>query len=451
CTEPEQGGRGGATSAFSNQFKGDNIPLPSNICNDTKVPTTCQESPNLLKEGQGHSTSLNRNNLEGRGGSLKIPPRKKVLRRCSSSITPRMRSAETQLEKSRSSIGFQYSDLLEVPNPQLVQKRVELPLGESISECHSQGSVTTNSSCSSTTANRKESRRPSQIFSVQKDLRQPRQLPFLKVEMSNWKCHGPFTYCFLNKDVDADDDGDGGYSSKDQLTYFDQAPQYPSSSTETCTTSRPAIAGRDVGLTAAPYGESGSNKEPQLNGASLGEVELDRKITRINTLKEKVYSMPGGFLAAQKDANELLSLLQASIGEKEQAKPDHYQLRFNQYKQLLSIESRELGSACRKMAAVEKSPEEMLLAMTSSFQVLCCLTEACMRLVKVMNSETQQQEIVAKVDEVVMNYICLLRAAEAVSGAVPIDPHVKVLARHSNTMTAIVSTLTRSLKTLLNK
>ncbi|XP_062907073.1 FERM and PDZ domain-containing protein 4 isoform X3 [Mobula hypostoma] len=451
CTEPEQGGRGGATSAFSNQFKGDNIPLPSNICNDTKVPTTCQESPNLLKEGQGHSTSLNRNNLEGRGGSLKIPPRKKVLRRCSSSITPRMRSAETQLEKSRSSIGFQYSDLLEVPNPQLVQKRVELPLGESISECHSQGSVTTNSSCSSTAANRKESRRPSQIFSVQKDLRQPRQLPFLKVEMSNWKCHGPFTYCFLNKDVDADDDGDGGYSSKDQLTYFNQAPQYPSSSTETCTTSRPAIAGRDVGLTAAPSGESGSNKEPQLNGASLGEVELDSKITRINTLKEKVYSMPGGFLAAQKDANELLSLLQASIGEKEQTKPDHYQLRFNQYKQLLSIESRELGSACRKMAAVEKSPEEMLLAMTSSFQVLCCLTEACMRLVKVMNSETQQQEIVAKVDEVVMNYICLLTAAEAVSGAVPIDPHVKVLARHSNTMTAIVSTLTRSLKTLLNK
>lgn len=70
----------------------------------------------------------------------------------------------------------------------------------------------------------------------------------------------------------------------------------------------------------------------------------------------------------------------------------------------------------------KKSPEEMLLAMTSSFQVLCCSTEACMRLVKVMNSDTQQQEIVAKVDEVVMNYTCLLRAAEAVSGVAP-PPH----------------------------
>lgn len=161
--------------------------------------------------------------------------------------------------------------------------------------------------------------------------------------------------------------------------------------------------------------------------------------------------MPDGFIAAQKDANELLSLVRASMGKREDLHPETYDLKLSKYKQLLSMESRQLGSACRKMAMADKSPEEMLLAMTSSFQVLCCLTEACMRLVKVMNSETQQQEIIAKIDEVVINYICLLKAAEAVSGKTSGDPSIKLLARHSTTMAAIVSTLTRSLKMLLNK
>uniref|UniRef100_UPI00398ECB97 FERM and PDZ domain-containing protein 4-like isoform X2 n=1 Tax=Pristiophorus japonicus TaxID=55135 RepID=UPI00398ECB97 len=452
CTEPEQGGRGDATSAFTNQFKADNITLPSNICNDTEAPSTCQESPDLPKVEQAHATALNRKACDVGGGSLKIPPRRKVLRRCSSSVTSGMGSVETRLEKSKSSIGFQYSDLPEIPNPQPVQKRIELPLGERLSKSHSQESVTTNSSCCSTTADGKESRRSSQIFSVHKDFRHLRPMPFPKVETSNWKCHGPFTYCFLNKDNDADDDDDG-YGSKGQLAYLDQNRPFSSSSQAFGTSSSTANAGKAVGPTVAPRRETGSNsgKEQEHTGVILNDMAFDSRIARINALKDKVYALPGGFLAAQKDASELLSLLQASVGKKEHIKPDLYQLRFSQHKQLLSVESRELGSACRKMAAAGKSPEEMLLAMTSSFQVLCCLTEVCMRLVKVMNSETQQQEIVAKVDEVVMNYICLLRAAEAVSGAAPIDPNVKVLARHSVTMMAIVSTLTRSLKTLLNK
>ncbi|XP_055500380.1 FERM and PDZ domain-containing protein 4 isoform X4 [Leucoraja erinacea] len=123
CTEPEQGGRGGATSAFSNQFKGDNIPLPSNTCNDTKVPTTCQESSNLLKEGQGYSAPLNRRNGEGGGGSLKFPPSKKVLRRCSSNVTPRMRSTETQLEKNHgASLDSNTPISMRFPTPNLYRR-----------------------------------------------------------------------------------------------------------------------------------------------------------------------------------------------------------------------------------------------------------------------------------------------------------------------------------------
>ncbi|XP_043556542.1 FERM and PDZ domain-containing protein 4 isoform X9 [Chiloscyllium plagiosum] len=452
CTQPEQRGRGGATSAFSNQFKADNIILPSNICNDTKVPSTCRESPDLSKVEQAHATPLNRKACEVGRGSLKIPPRKKVLRRCSSSVTPGMGNVETLIEKSKTFIGFQYSDLPEISDPHPVQKRVELPLGERLSKSHSQGSVRINSSCCSITADGKDSRRSMEILSVQKDFRHIKPLPFPKVEMSNWKCRGPFTYCFLNKDNDAEeDDDDDGYGSKGQLSCLDQNHLFSSPSQAFCTSSNSAGARKALGLTVEPCRVTGGYNGNEEEHTDTNDMAFAGRIARINALKDKVYTLPGGFLAAQRDASELLSLLQASIGNKEHVKSDLRQLRFSQYKQLLSVESRELGSACRKMAAAEKSPEEMLLAMTSSFQVLCCLTEACMRLVKVMNSETQQQEIVAKVDEVVMNYICLLRAAKAVSGATPIDPNVKVLARHSITMTAIVSTLTRSLKTLLNK
>ncbi|XP_072370187.1 FERM and PDZ domain-containing protein 4 isoform X6 [Scyliorhinus torazame] len=450
CTEPEQEGRGGATSAFTKQFNINNITLPSNICNDTMVPSTCQESPDRPKVEPVHTKALNKTACEVGGGSLKTPPRKKVLRRCSSSVTPGMGNVETLLEKSKTSIGFQYCDLPEITDPQPVQKRVELPLGDRLSKSHSQGSVTTNVSCCSTTEDGKESLRSLEIFSVQKDFRHIKPLPFPKVEMSNWKCHGPFTYCFLNKDIDAEDEDDG-YGSKGQLSCLDQNHLFSSSTQAFCTSPSPANAWKAVQPTVGPCRKAGSSKGKEEEHTETNDMTFDSRIARINALKDTGYALPGGFLAAQKDASELLSLLQAGIGQKEHIKADLHQLRFSQYKQLLSVESRELGSACRKMVAAEKSPEEMLLAMTSSFQVLCCLTEACMRLVKVMNSETQQQEIVAKVDEVVMNYICLLRATEAVSGAAPINPNVKVLAQHSITMTTIVSTLTRSLKMLLNK
>ncbi|EPY74580.1 FERM and PDZ domain-containing protein 4 [Camelus ferus] len=272
------------------------------------------------------------------------------------------------------------------------------------------------------------------------------------LESSNWRCRGPFSYCFLNRgqDEDGDEDEEEGEATRRVSCLFrphmTQAMPEPSS---------PPLAvgiqkqGGELsrGSVLKVWAEDLSGPDD----VDFSTLAFDAQIARINALKESTYAMPDGFLAAQNDANELLCLVRATKGKKEESHPEAYDLTLSQYKQLLSIESRQLGSACRKMAMAEKSPEEMLLAMTSSFQVLCCLTEACMRLVKVVNSETQRQEIVAKIDEVVINYICLLKAAEAATGKTTGDPNVGLSMRHSTTMAALVSTLTRSLKMLLNK
>ncbi|KAI4831427.1 hypothetical protein KUCAC02_000968 [Chaenocephalus aceratus] len=68
-----------------------------------------------------------------------------------------------------------------------------------------------------------------------------------------------------------------------------------------------------------------------------------------------------------------------------------------------------------------------------------------------LQPHTNRERVVAKVDEVVMNYICLLKAAEAATVGAPGEHSVKALVRHSSTMSAIANALTRSLKTLLSK
>ena len=121
------------------------------------------------------------------------------------------------------------------------------------------------------------------------------------------------------------------------------------------------------------------------------------------------------------------------------------------YSQLLSVEAKALGSACSQMAMVHSDPEEMLLSLTHSFHTLCCLTQACMSLLDGPGSPAQQRAVGATVDELILNYVCLLHAAEAAWDSVPSGQSVNTLARHSATMSAIVNTLTSSLKTLFSK
>lgn len=448
-TEPAKGRRDGMPAATIKHLKGDPI-ASSSICSESNVPTQNQDSLHFHQGNQACAAEISSHQYDIMGGSLKMPHNRKVLRRSSSVIT---RSSGTEVtDKKISSISL-CLDGVETGPPRS-EKRLELPLGKKISKSCSHSSVNSLSES-------KDNKRSTSTGSMQKVQKQSRSLPLLKLDASNWRCRGPFSYCFQNRGKNADDEEDefeevdhGNNNENKELScvYLPQSP-VEAQKEELLFTPRGSkdIESPRAGIVMAT---KHTEEEHVAGQTELGvqNMDFDEKITRINALKEKVYAIPDGFHAAQRDANELLCLIRSNhAGKGEDASLDTYDQELSQYKQRLSVESRQLGSACRKMATADKGPEEMLSAMTSSFQILCCLTEACMRLVKAVNSESQQQEIVAKIDEVVLNYICLLRAAESTSAKMFSDPSVKLMARHSSTMAAVVSTLTRSLKMLLNK
>ncbi|XP_065597491.1 FERM and PDZ domain-containing protein 4 [Cyrtonyx montezumae] len=448
-TEPEKGRQGGMPAAFPRQPLADSIML-SSMLSESKVPSQSQDSCDIPKVNQACGATVSLRPYDMIGGSLRMPHNRKVLRR-SSSITGGSAGIEMLFESKAAAASLKSLDTTQGEESRS-ERKVELSPGKKLSKSFSQ-------SCVYVSTDRKDSKRCSGTGASLKDSKQCRALPLRKLDTSTWRCRGPFSYCFLSRGNDDNDDEDDGDSHQLSCLY---EPEILCELAEPARLSFPSENEQKVlePQKAAEFPQDEADNEHVKSSAdtqggqidvNLNDVAFDAQIMRINVMKEKTYAMPDGFIAAQKDANELLSLVRASMGKREDFHPETYDLKLSKYKQLLSMESRQLGSACRKMAMADKSPEEMLLAMTSSFQVLCCLTEACMRLVKVMNSETQQQEIIAKIDEVVINYICLLKAAEAVSGKTSGDPSIKLLARHSTTMAAIVSTLTRSLKMLLNK
>ncbi|XP_038238382.1 FERM and PDZ domain-containing protein 4 isoform X2 [Dermochelys coriacea] len=444
-TEPGKGSRGGMPSAFPKQPLTDSIMLSSNIHSESKVPSQNQDSFDIPKVKQGCGAAVSLWPCDVMGGSLRIPPSRKVLRHSSSSIFVGSTGTQVLLEKKKAAVSLKCLDIA-ARDDSKSEKKVELPLGKKLSKSYSQSSMNVSTDV-------KDNKRSSVTSSMQKDSKQYRILPLRKSDASNWRCHGPFSYCFLSRGNDKEEDEYDGDNNHLSCLYEPQIPcvlPEPASQSFSIENEKKAVESPKQILNSI-HDKSNAEDQGGQTDMNLSDMAFEAQITRINVMKEKTYAMPDGFLAAQKDANELLCLVRASVGKREDLHPETYDLKLSQYKQLLSIESRQLGSACRKMAMADKSPEEMFLAMTSSFQVLCCLTEACMRLVKVMNSETRQQEIIAKIDEVVINYICLLKAAEAVSDKTSDDSSIKLLARHSTTMAAIVSTLTCSLKMLLNK
>ncbi|XP_019601858.2 FERM and PDZ domain-containing protein 4 isoform X2 [Rhinolophus sinicus] len=440
-TEPGKERRGGMPSAWSQHPEADPILLPSNIHSESKVPIPNQDPNDFSQANQAYGETVSWRPLDLRRGSLGTPPSQRALRHSSSSIFSGSVGLETFRERTKGAVSLKCPVITEVQEASS-ERRAELPLGKKLTKSFSQSSMHFSS----------EGKVHKSSPVAHKDSKLYRTLPLRKLEGSNWRCRGPFSYCFLNRGQDEDGDED---EEEGEATYQVSCLFRPQTNEATPEPTSPPLA---VGI-PKQGGELSRVSvlkvwAEDLSGPDdldFSNLAFDARIARINVLKENTYALPDGFLAAQNDANELLCLVRATKGKREELRPEAYDLTLSQYKQLLSIESRQLGSACRKMAMAEKSPEEMLLAMTSSFQVLCCLTEACMQLVKVVNSETQRQEIVAKIDEVVINYICLLKAAEAASGKTTGDPNVGLSTRHSTTMAALVSTLTRSLKMLLNK
>nr|XP_012640276.1 FERM and PDZ domain-containing protein 4 isoform X2 [Microcebus murinus] len=438
-TEPGKERQGGMPSAWSQHLEADPILLPSNIHSESKVPIPNQDPNDFSQANQAYGEAVSWRPPDLRGGSLRATPSQRALKH-SSSILLGSVGLETFRERTRGAVSLKCPGITEAQEASS-ERRAELPLGKKLTKSFSQSSMHLSS----------EGKFHKRSPVAHKDSKLYRTLPLRKLEGSNWRCRGPFSYCFLNRgqDEDGDEEEEEGEATRQVSCLY--RPQMTQAMSEPTSLSLAVGIQKQGGeLSRGSVLKVWTEDLSGPDDLDFSNLAFDARIARINALKESTYAMPDGFLAAQNDANELLCLVRATKERREESRPEAYDLTLSQYKQLLSIESRQLGSACRKMAMAEKSPEEMLLAMTSSFQVLCCLTEACMRLVKVVNSETQQQEIVGKIDEVVINYICLLKAAEAATGKTG-DPNVGLSARHSTTMAALVSTLTRSLKRLLNK
>uniref|UniRef100_A0A8C4SK58 FERM and PDZ domain containing 3 n=1 Tax=Erpetoichthys calabaricus TaxID=27687 RepID=A0A8C4SK58_ERPCA len=214
------------------------------------------------------------------------------------------------------------------------------------------------------------------------------------------------SFCFCYRKCDSTDES----SEKDELSYSIPLQLLPGMQLDAH--SLPVVSKTLQVLDAD--GCSGEEEEAQSQEIDLRTSgTLESSLTRVKALQGKTFSLPDGFLAAQLDANELLSVLRQCAGSP-QGDADHRQQapRLAEYKQELALRFKEFRASCRRVAGVEKSPTRMLLAVTASFQVLCGLIETFIKLVCVVRSESQRQELLKKVEEVALNYTFLLRAAE---------------------------------------
>ncbi|KAM9767117.1 FERM and PDZ domain-containing protein 4-like [Menidia menidia] len=355
--------------------------------------------------------------------------RGRELKRSSSNVTTGSGSAEVLFDKpTRSRSQQPMSPPGSHQGDSKVQRR---PTKKRLSKSYSQGSVFSHTSCWSTGSG-VDSRRASVAFPLQKDSKHMKGSQ--KLDTSPWRCNGPFSYCFFKRQNEGDED---------EIEWERPRGRHGAGSMDSNNAAASFIS---------PCSSTVDASGEQLYGEVLNNMSFSDRLSRINALKDRMYSFPSGFTDVRRDASELIALVRSSVGRCDRGVQMPLQ-DVSQYKQLLSVESKELGRACRRMAQAHSSPDEMLLAITCSFQVLCCLCEACMCLVRCLGTSAahQQREVVAKVDEVVMNYICLLKAAEAATIGAPGEHSVKALVRHSSTMSAIANALTRSLKTLLSK
>ncbi|XP_063288467.1 FERM and PDZ domain-containing protein 3 [Pelobates fuscus] len=191
----------------------------------------------------------------------------------------------------------------------------------------------------------------------------------------------------------------------------------------------------------------------QTQEIDLRTATIEGSLAKVNALRGHCYSLPDGFMSVQLDTSELLTVLRQCLVSPEAGDPKLDAVNLNQHKQELTLRFKEFRASCRRMAGVDKSPQHMLTAVACSFQVLCGLIETFVRLVFVVRSDSQRQELLGKVEEVVRNYTFLLRAAEESSVRTSSQSRTVVgqLAKQSATVATAVSTFSRSIKTLMSK
>ncbi|XP_077042233.1 FERM and PDZ domain-containing protein 3 isoform X3 [Agelaius phoeniceus] len=287
----------------------------------------------------------------------------------------------------------------------------------------------------------KKSQKGSAVFSVQEEM-YPSPAELRDEDMEDEKCCS-IRYCFYYRKCDVADDG----SEKDELSYSIPMQILPGMKLDN---QMVPVMSRTLQVLDATA--CSSPNESQTQEIDLRTSSFEGSLAKINTLRGHAYSFPNGFLQVQLDTNELLTILRQCVLSPEVRDCKPYISQLAEYKQELALKFKEFRASCRRVAAVDKSPTHMLSAITSSFQVLSSLIETFVRLVYVVRSESQRQELLTKVEEVVRNYTFLLKAAEeSTARTLSHQQTVEQLARQSATVATVMSTLTRSLKTLINK
>ncbi|XP_029463217.1 FERM and PDZ domain-containing protein 3 isoform X2 [Rhinatrema bivittatum] len=278
-------------------------------------------------------------------------------------------------------------------------------------------------------------------LSVQEEM-YPCQTDLEDEDKDNEKCCS-IRYCFYYRKCDVADD----VSDKDELSYSIPMQILPGMKLDN---QMVPVVSRTLQVLDATA--CSSSEDSQTQEIDLRTSTFEGSLAKINALRGHAYTLADGFLAVQLDTSELLTILRQCVVSTEPRDSKPYISQLVGYKQELALKFKEFRASCRRVAAVDKSPSHMLSAITSSFQVLCGLIETFVRLVYIVRSESQRQELLGKVEEVVRNYTFLLRAAEE-STARTLSQYrtVEQLARQSATVATVMSTFTRSIKTLINK
>ncbi|XP_053437073.1 FERM and PDZ domain-containing protein 3 isoform X5 [Nycticebus coucang] len=293
--------------------------------------------------------------------------------------------------------------------------------------------------------------RPMAVFSLPEEVyRKPAELD---EDSESGKCCS-IRYCFYYRKCDiADDTSDG----KDELSYSIPMKILPGMKLDEQVV---PVVSRTLQVLDAATCSSSNPEASRTQEIDLRVSTFEGSLAKINALRAHAYGLPDGFLAARLDTNELLTVLRQCVASPAARAPKPYVSQISEYKLELALKFKELRASCRRVANVDKSPTHMLAAITGSFQVLSSLIETFVRLVFIVRSEAQRQELLAKVEEVVRNYTFLLRAAEestarnlnqqqqqqqmaAATGAATGHPP------GSPTSVTVMSTFTRSLKTLI--
>ncbi|XP_066505668.1 FERM and PDZ domain-containing protein 3 [Hoplias malabaricus] len=255
------------------------------------------------------------------------------------------------------------------------------------------------------------------------------------------------SFCFCYRKCEAADES----SEKDELSYSIPLQVLPGMQLDS--RAMPVVSKTLQVLDAEDCSgeEEEEEEEPQTQEIDLRACgNLESSLARVQSLQGKTFCLPDGFLNAQLDANELLSILrQCANSPQIESEPRMPPARLAEYKQELAVRFKEFRASCRRVASVEKSPSRMLSAVTASFQVLCSLTQTFIRLVRGVRSETQRLQLLRKVEEVAVNYTLLLRAAEEAMGhssSLPTKSASPQLPTSTN-----MGSLTRSIKTLPSK